>query len=126
MGQSVVLDPTWSHPRSGRRRADWPRPCSADLVELRCGLPAAAKDRQVLAREAMAHGLSDANVDVAASLRNTFTDRPSATGISTDESPAACVTAAVSLVQWQHCALIRSLPATTADDRSDTLTRWLS
>lgn len=91
LGESVLLDASWSDARRREEAADLSRQTSSDLVQLRCQVPPAVADARLRARTGDA---SDADPEVAADMRRRFADWPQAHVLSTAESVEKTVAAA--------------------------------
>ena len=82
-GHSVILDASFSEARWRTRAAAIAAECSADLLEVRCLLPAHLAAGRVATRAAAGDDPSDANAVVAAEMADTFDCWPSATTVET-------------------------------------------
>ena len=98
MGESAILDATWSAERYRQEAAAIARETVSDLVELRCDVAAPIADARIGARAASGTDISDATVEAAPTLRATFAPWPSAASIMTDASPAESVESALVVV----------------------------
>jgi aminoglycoside phosphotransferase family enzyme/predicted kinase len=91
-GESVVLDASFA--RAGNRAAARrvARECSAEIMELRCTLDPAERDRRIARRREEGHDASDADATIAAVVAGGFDDWPEAapvpTGADRDEVAA--------------------------------------
>lgn len=95
MGESVVLDASWTaepHRRAARGLA---ADAVADLVELRCDLDRATAATRLEERAARGTDASDATPDVAAAMAATADAWPEATVIPTSDRPATSLAAAL-------------------------------
>ena len=97
-GESVILDATWSDAarRTAARRVAGDT--SATLVELRCELPSDVADARIERRQRERNDVSDADVAVAAALRDRFEPWPTAIPLSTAAPIDAMIASAASLV----------------------------
>ncbi len=87
LGESVVLDASWS---AGARRAAARRvasACGAEIIEIRCRLAPAIASARILARRAAGEGSSDATPEIAARLAASADPWPEARSIDTDSPP---------------------------------------
>jgi aminoglycoside phosphotransferase family enzyme/predicted kinase len=96
MGESVVIDATWSDACHRAAAADLARRTSSDLVQLCCDAPAGVAEERILSRPP---GTSDADVATARRLRSRFAFWPEATQLSTVDAPATTVERARRLVR---------------------------
>jgi aminoglycoside phosphotransferase family enzyme/predicted kinase len=84
LGESVVLDASWS---AGARRAAARRvasACGAEIIEIQCRLPSAIASARILARRAAGEGSSDATPEIAARLAASADPWPESRSIDTD------------------------------------------
>ncbi len=98
MGETVILDASWSEERwrdLARAAADR---VHADVVELRCELPAAVAAERIRARAAEGGDPSDATPAIAAAMAATADPWPEATTIRTDAEPAVSAAEALDSV----------------------------
>lgn len=97
LGRSVVLDASWSD--AGRREAARTLAAgrAADLVEIRCDLPADAAARRILARRAAGEGPSDATPEIARRLAAAFAAWPEADVLDTTSDRDAVAVRAAAL-----------------------------
>lgn len=91
LGQSVVLDASWTDARFRSEAARLAESTSSDLVQLRCEVDPAIADARVERRHAEGRDASDAGVRVAAALRSAADPWPEATTVDTSASPAAAL-----------------------------------
>ena len=87
MGESVVLDATWSdadHRALARALAER---TSSDLVELECRMPVGVAAWRLARRDT----ISDADEAIAAAMRGSFASWPEAVPIDTDTEPQTCL-----------------------------------
>ncbi len=105
MGESVVLDATWS--RSARRRdvAAMAAATGADLVALRCVAAASVAaqrmvDRQRAARSGRVEVESDATPEVAEAMRSAWDDWPEAAEVDTTDGRSSALESALTALRW--------------------------
>ncbi|MGE3621371.1 MAG: AAA family ATPase [Acidimicrobiia bacterium] len=93
MGETVVLDASWSDAswRAQARRVA--EEAAADVVELRCELPEAVAAARIAARRAAGGDPSDATAEIAAAMAAAFDAWPSAVPVDTTDRAAALATA---------------------------------
>jgi aminoglycoside phosphotransferase family enzyme/predicted kinase len=98
MGESVVVDASWS-------RASWRSAAvrvaddsASDLVELRCEAPAAVAAPRIETRQALGADASDATAEIAATMSARFEAWPSARSISTAGTVEQSLEAALDVV----------------------------
>lgn len=99
LGESVVLDATWSSSAARQRAADVAAATSADLVELRCDTDETTVGERLATRDS----ISDADGEVAARLRRRADPWPSSRPIDTSGALAVSLD--------QACAEIRPHPS---------------
>jgi aminoglycoside phosphotransferase family enzyme/predicted kinase len=87
MGESVVLDATWSDPGWRGLARDLAHRTSGDIHELRCELAAALAIERIEARTSV----SDANADIAVAVDSRFAAWPEAQSVDTRLHPSDCV-----------------------------------
>ncbi len=87
MGQSVVLDASWTDAELRSAAARVADATSSDLVELRCEVDPAVADARVERRRREGHDASDADRTVAAVLRAAADPWPGATTVDTSGAP---------------------------------------
>ncbi len=95
LGESIVLDASWS---DARWRADAARVADAtasELVELRCYVDSSVADARIERRRATHDDPSDADPDIAAVLRREMSPWPSATVVDTSGAVSEAVAEAV-------------------------------
>jgi uncharacterized protein len=95
LGESVVLDASWSDARWRADAAHVAAATASDLVELRCDVDSNVADARVERRRAMHDDPSDADRDVAAALRNVASPWPSASAVDTSGTVSESVASAV-------------------------------
>jgi aminoglycoside phosphotransferase family enzyme/predicted kinase len=98
LGETVVLDATWSDPRWRDRAVAVARECASDLVALRCDAPAEITDRRIEQRLASGRDASDATPAIAARIRESFAPWPDATVVDTAGTVDAAVEQAITAV----------------------------
>ena len=98
MGETVVLDASWSDERWRDRARGAAGRTDTDVVELRCEIPAEVAAERMRARAAAGGDPSDATPAIAAAMAATADPWPGATTIRTDDSPEASVAAALAAV----------------------------
>jgi aminoglycoside phosphotransferase family enzyme/predicted kinase len=108
LGESVVLDASWSDARERTGARTVARELGASIVELRCELdPAIARER-ILARMGT-ENTSDATPDIADHLRAHFAPWPESSGVDTTQDRELAADAAVGLCQ--RARRLFSMPA---------------
>ena len=105
MGESVVIDATWSTSCHRAAAADLARRASSDLVQVRCEAPARLAEERILNR---VPGTSDADISTARRIRTRFDPWPEATTVPTLGSPASCVELVRRLVRPSDVLVTRS------------------
>ena len=101
LGETVVLDATWRHPRWRKEAAALAGETSADLVEVRCVAPLAvsvARVRHRLAGAASNGDASDATTEVPEAFARTGSDWTTAIDLDTSGDPDASVAAALGIL----------------------------
>jgi aminoglycoside phosphotransferase family enzyme/predicted kinase len=111
MGESVVLDATWSEPRWRQQARDLAHRTSSDIHELRCELAAALAIERIEART----GVSDANADIAVAVDSRFAAWPEAQSVDTRLGPSDCVALARQKVAPRQVGLPWPRPRMLAD-----------
>lgn len=105
MGETVVLDASWSDRRRREEARAVARAAAADLVELRCTAPDRVAAARMRARVATGFDPSDATPEVAAAMASAADPWPEASALDTAQPPAAAVATAARLVAGaQHRA----------------------
>jgi aminoglycoside phosphotransferase family enzyme/predicted kinase len=89
LGQSIVLDASWSDGEFRRDAARLAAATSSDLIELRCDVDPSIADARIERRRAEGRDASDADSGVAAVLRSVADPWPEAMTIDTSGTPAA-------------------------------------
>jgi hypothetical protein len=98
LGESVILDASWSRDATRRAAAEVARDTASDLVELCCEAPADLAVARVARRQAHGVDVSDATPEVATAMRAAFEAWPSAKVISTAAPPGDTVHAALAVL----------------------------
>jgi aminoglycoside phosphotransferase family enzyme len=102
LGESVVLDASWSDSRWRQTAADVAARSSSDLVELRCELDSHEAARRLTSRKSQGADVSDATPEVAALMAREFDPWPSAVMFDTSVSIDAVVARALEIVDgWR-------------------------
>ncbi len=96
MGESVIIDATWSDPTHRLLAQELAKECAAEFTQIRCALPLEKATDRITKRR---HTPSDADPAIAAALAHSFPDWPGASVIDTTEPADACVNRAVQLVR---------------------------
>ena len=86
LGESTILDASWSSARWRTAAARVAEESASDLIELHCDAPTHVIDSRIAARRA-GSGLSDATLEVAAMMRVEFDEWPTARVVDTGTSP---------------------------------------
>lgn len=86
LGESVVLDASWTSAEQRAAAAAVADECRADLVQLRCAVPAKLAAQRLRARSA---GVSDATWEVAEQMSATQSPWPGSTAIDTSDTSEA-------------------------------------
>ena len=89
LGESVVLDASWSDSRWRVRAAQLARDTASVLIEVLCEAPAAVCADRMRGRAAEGRDPSEADSDVADRMASRFAAWPSALHLDTDREPAA-------------------------------------
>ncbi|MGE0000126.1 MAG: AAA family ATPase [Acidimicrobiia bacterium] len=98
LGETVVLDASWTdeiHRDAARRLAE---ATASDLVELRCVAPAAVVAERITARAAAGGDASDADAAIAAAMAAVADPWPTSIAVDTVAEPAATVLTAREVV----------------------------
>ncbi|MFO7589938.1 MAG: AAA family ATPase [Acidimicrobiia bacterium] len=98
LGESVLVDASWSSATHRTAAALLARETSSDLVELCCTASADVADARIRMRAAQNRDASDATPTIAAAMRTTFDDWPSAKVIDTTSGPEVSRSAALDLL----------------------------
>jgi aminoglycoside phosphotransferase family enzyme/predicted kinase len=98
MGQSVVLDASWTSEDTRRQAARAVAATSSDLVQLRCEAPPGVATARLARRRASRTDISDADAPVAEAMRRAADPWPSATAIDCSEPPEACLNQVLAIV----------------------------
>ena len=96
MGESVVLDASWTDARLRHAAADLAQGAVADLVQLRCDAPADLAAERIEARRAKGADASDATAEVARAMSGAADPWPEAVPVDTDRPIAAALEQALS------------------------------
>ncbi|WP_322770513.1 AAA family ATPase, partial [Frankia sp. Cr1] len=83
LGETVVLDASWSSTADRARAARLAQETSADLVELRCEVSAEVATTRIARRRCAGGDASDATADVLAAMTSGADPWPSATVVHT-------------------------------------------
>jgi predicted kinase len=83
LGESVILDASWSDRRHRDMAAEVARTTAGDLTELECVAPTEVAEARIRRRLAGGHDPSDATPDVAAAMATRFDPWPGATAVDT-------------------------------------------
>jgi predicted kinase len=94
MGETVVLDASWSDERWRSSARQVARDAHASVVELRCETSASVAAQRISERQHRGGDPSDATPEVAAAMAATMDDWPEAVAIDTSAAPAAARRAA--------------------------------
>ncbi len=95
MGETVVLDASWTSGAWRERARAVAAATSADLVEFRCSASVATTSRRILRRVATGDDPSDATPEIAAAMSACAEPWPQATTIDTEAAPAESLAAAL-------------------------------
>lgn len=98
MGESVILDASWQSRIERDRARNLATGAHAELAELRCEAPAQVTGERLLERELRPDGASDATLEVAMSMHETFDSWPEAEPIRTDKDLRAEIHEAIDVV----------------------------
>lgn len=99
LGETVVLDASWTRSEHRSAAVDAASSTAADLVQLRCDVAPAVADARVEHRRAHAVDASDADTVVAEALRRAAEPWPDATIVDTSGSPGAALERALAAVE---------------------------
>ena len=83
LGESVILDASWSSAHHRDAARSLAGATSSDLVELCCMAPSGVAEQRILGRLAAGHDPSDATPAVATAMANRFEPWPSASSVDT-------------------------------------------
>jgi len=97
LGESVILDASWTAEPWRARARDLAAGCHADLTELRCGTDPALAAQRIRHRLAAGRDPSDATPEIAAHLAAAEDPWPAATEVDTSAGPAEALTRAMAL-----------------------------
>jgi predicted kinase len=95
LGESVILDASWSEASRRTAAARVAEDACADLVELRCEAPVEVSVRRINERRARGTDHSDATPEIAAAMRAVFDPWPTASLVSTGGSAQESLAAAL-------------------------------
>jgi uncharacterized protein len=101
LGESVIIDATWSKNWQRELARRTAQDCAADLTEIRCDLSSTLADERLRARGRVspAGTASDAGTEIATMIRQTFEPWSRATPLDTSRSPEVAVEKAVQMVR---------------------------
>ncbi len=102
LGQTVVLDASWTSASWRHQARAIASRTHADLVELRCEAPAVVAVERILRRAAAGRQPSDATPEIAAAMAVAAAPWPEATTINTADGPACALAAALHSVYPQR------------------------
>lgn len=112
MGESVVLDATWSDADQRVLARALAEQTSSDLVELECRMPVRVAAQRLARRDA----ISDADEAIAVAMRGSFAAWPEAVPIDTDTEPGTCVADALQYLWVESTApVVPARPRMAAD-----------
>jgi aminoglycoside phosphotransferase family enzyme/predicted kinase len=86
LGESVILDASWSSGDTRARAREVARATRSELVEIRCAAPGGVAARRIAEREARGGGPSEATAEIAARLAADADPWPQATRLETDRA----------------------------------------
>ncbi|KAA0235838.1 MAG: hypothetical protein JJLCMIEE_02990 [Acidimicrobiales bacterium] len=98
MGESVILDASWQSRIERARARNLAMASCTELAELRCEAPAQVTGERLLERELRPDSASDATMEVAKSMHETFDAWPEAEPIRTDRDLRAEIDEAIDVV----------------------------
>jgi predicted kinase len=107
LGETVVLDATWSSEQHRAQASAVARETHSDLLEVRCDAPASVCEERIRARLHTAGGASDADTLVAERLRELADPWPQSVRVDTTGELSATVAAVTHLVRPQSDVLPR-------------------
>ncbi len=99
LGESVVLDASWTRASARDQASEVARVTASDLVELRCDAPADVAATRIAGRRARGTDASDATADVARALRRDADPWPAAAVLTTTGPPDTVLRRALTSVQ---------------------------
>jgi predicted kinase len=105
MGESVVLDASWSDPAQRMLARAVAERTSSDLLELECRTPLGVAAKRLAARDR----ISDADEAIATAMRSSFAAWPEAVPIDTETDRSTCLADAL-----RYLGPERAAPAATA------------
>jgi aminoglycoside phosphotransferase family enzyme/predicted kinase len=94
-GESVVLDGSWTDPRTRQQAADIAAGTSSELVCLRCDAPLDARLERIRHRR----GVSDADASIAEAMGQTMTAWPDAHAVDTTTAVDASLSASLDVIR---------------------------
>ncbi|MDZ7732640.1 MAG: AAA family ATPase [Acidimicrobiia bacterium] len=94
LGESVILDASWSNEGERVRARELAEACVADVAELVCRVPAETAAARIRERRARGRDASDATTEVAERMAATADDWPEAAVVDTGATPDEAVDAA--------------------------------
>ncbi len=98
LGESVVLDASWTDAARRVEAQALATRCSADLSELHCVAPAAITERRIVDRLRTADDASEATVAVARAMARSEAPWPTATSVDTTRDPEQVRTEALRVI----------------------------
>lgn len=99
MGETVVVDASWTSARWRQRAREVAEACHADLIELRCDAPLTVANQRIVDRAITGGDASDATLEVAAAMGAAEDPWPNADIIVTDRPVERSVADAVGRVR---------------------------
>ena len=105
LGESVVLDGSWSQPRWRTMAAGLAASTSSELLAFRCDAPADLRRARAGERAALGTDASDAGPELATVLGARFSDWPEATIVDTTSSRADVAAGVIRALATPRCAL---------------------
>ena len=99
LGESVILDASWSESHWRNDAVTLARETTSDLVEVRCEAPIEVTRQRIAARARSGRDASDATVEIAARMAATVDPWPTAETIDTSSLPAVAVDACIAVLQ---------------------------
>jgi aminoglycoside phosphotransferase family enzyme/predicted kinase len=100
LGQSVVLDASWSWQEHRRRARAVAEREAADIVELRCVVPDHLADERLAVRQASGTSISDADAEVRALIAAAADAWPTAAVVDTSGTPAGSAELCLRAAGW--------------------------
>jgi aminoglycoside phosphotransferase family enzyme/predicted kinase len=108
MGESVIIDASWAHPRWRTAAEELAETSSSELVALRCDAPLSESSARAAARAAEGMDASDVGPELVSDLTERFPPWPRAAVIDTSRTPGAAVGDALAILRAPRCALARA------------------